>query len=289
MRSGRSEAKRKGGGASLPLPLLLLLPATSFILVLYIYPLVLSITRSFTLGPESLTLANYAKAWALYKKDIIFTIEVAFLGTLLAIILGLALACYARISRSRVAHFVNSLSRLTIFLPYVIVGQMMRSFLAPHGFLNIILANMKLVDLDSPIQFFNIRGLLLGFLWKEIPFVSFLVSSSLQVIDDCYLEAARSVGAKTRHVVLNILIPMIKPTIIIAGVLTFCTIVSTFTLPYMLVTESPTMVTVDIAHRVTYFRDYGVANALGVFLYLLAAPMAVYYLRRMVREKIYGY
>lgn len=289
MRSGRSEAKRKRGGASLLLPLLLLLPATSFILILYIYPLVSSIVRSFTLGAESLTLANYAKAWALYKKDIIFTIEVAVLGTLLAIILGLALACYARISRSRMAHFINSLSRLTIFLPYVIVGQMMRSFLAPHGFLNIILANMKLVDLNNPIQFFNIRGLLLGFLWKEIPFVSFLVLSSLQVVDDCYLEAAKSVGAKTRQVVLSVLIPMIKPAIIVAGVLTFCTIVSTFTLPYMVVTESPTMVTVDIAHRVTYFRDYGVANALGVFLYLLAAPMAVYYLRRMVRGEIYGY
>lgn len=271
------------------LPFLLLFPAVAFVLALYVYPLISSIIRSFAVGGQSLSLANYSKAWALYKRDIIFTIEVAILGTLLATALGIALACYVRLSHSFIARFINSISRLAIFLPYVIVAQMMRSFLAPHGFLNVILANMGLVDLNNPLQFFNIKGLLLGFLWKEVPFISFLLLSSLQVIDDCYLEAARSVGAKTRHVVTHILIPMIKPAIMIAGVLTFCTIVSTFTLPYMLVTESPTMVTVDIAHRVTYFRDYGVANALGVFLYLLATPMAVYYLRRTVREEIYGY
>jgi len=290
MRNGQLVAKASlGGGASKLLPFLLLLPALVFIAVLYIYPLVRSIWGSFSVGAQSLSLGNYAKAWALYKKDIIFTIIVAVLGTILSVAVGLILACYVRLSISRASRFVNLVSRLTIFLPYVIVGQMMNSFLAPHGLLNVILANLGVVNLNNPLQFFNIRGLLLGFLWKEAPFIAFLTLSSLQVIDNSYLEAARSVGAKTRHIILYILIPMIKPAVAMAAVLTFCTIISTFTLPYMLVTESPTMVTVDIAHRVTYFRDYGVANALGVCLYLLAAPMAVYYLRRTVREEIYGY
>jgi len=289
MRSGRSAVKEKRGGAFWLLPFLLLLPAAAFIFVLYLYPLISSVVRSFVFDQAGFTLNNYSKAWALYKKDIIFTIEVAFYGTALSLILGLTIACYIRLSQSRLARWLNSLSRLAIFLPYVIVGQMMRSFLAPHGFLNVILANLGIINLNNPIQFFNIKGLLFGFIWKEVPFISFLTLSSLQIIDDRYLEAARSVGAKTRHIVLKVLLPMIKPTVVIAGVLTFCTIVSTFTLPYMLVTESPTMVTVDIAHRVTYFRDYGVANALGVFLYLLATPMAVYYLRRVVQEEIYGY
>jgi ABC-type sugar transport system permease subunit len=290
MRNGQLVGKTSlGGGASKLLPFLLLLPALVFIAVLYIYPLVRSIWGSFSVGAQSLSLGNYAKAWALYKKDIIFTIRVAVLGTILSVAVGLILACYVRLSTSRASRFVNFISRLAIFLPYVILGQMMRSFLAPHGLFNVILANLGIVNLNNPLQFFNIRGLLLGFLWKEAPFIAFITLSSLQVIDNSYLEAARSVGAKTRHIILYILIPMVKPAVAMAAVLTFCTIISTFTLPYMLVTESPTMVTVDIAHRVTYFRDYGVANALGVCLYLLAAPMAVYYLRRTVREEIYGY
>jgi putative spermidine/putrescine transport system permease protein len=49
----------------------------------------------------------------------------------------------------------------------------------------------------------------------------------------------------------------------------------------------PTTITVDIAHRVTYFGDYGVANALGVLAYLIVLVAAVYYLRNTVRQGVY--
>jgi len=277
------------GGTERFLPLLLLAPAVAFVLVMYIYPFALSLIRSFTDEAGGFSLANYHKAVSLYGRDILFSIQVAILGTIISTLLSLALASYIRLSNSRVSRFINSLSRLGIFLPYVVVAQMMRSFLAPHGLLNVLLANMGIVDIETPLKFFNIRGLIIGFLWKEVPFMTFILLSSLQVIDDAYIEAARSVGARTRHVILRILIPMIKPTIAIAVVLTFCTIVSTFTLPYMIVAGNPTTVTVDIAHRVTYFGDYRVASALGVFLYLIVGVMAIYYLRRAVREEVYGY
>jgi len=294
MRSGSSavefkEFKGLRGGTHGFLPLFLLLPAVGFVLVMYIYPFVLSLLRSLTDETGRFSFVNYSKAIALYGRDILFSIEVAVLGTLISTVLSLALASYIRLSNSRVSRLINSLTRIGIFLPYVVVAQMMRSFLAPHGLLNVLLANIGLVDINSPLQLFNIKGLTLGFLWKETPFITFIVLSGLQVIDDTYIEAARSVGARTHHVILRVLIPMIKPTIAIAVVLTFCTIVSTFTLPYMIVAGNPTTVTVDIAHRVTYFGDYRVASALGVFLYLIVGVMAVYYLRRAVREEVYGY
>jgi putative spermidine/putrescine transport system permease protein len=46
----------------------------------------------------------------------------------------------------------------------------------------------------------------------------------------------------------------------------------------------PTTITVDIAHRINYFGDYGVANTLGVFSYLLVLVTAIYYLRSSVRK-----
>lgn len=291
MRSGSLAVEVKGfrGGAERSLPLFLLLPAVAFILVMYIYPFALSIVRSLTDEAGRFSLSNYYKAVSLYGRDILFSIEVSVLGTVISALLAVALAAYIRLSNSRISRIVNALSRLGIFLPYVVVAQMMRSFLAPHGLLNVLLANVGLIDIDSPLEFFNIRGLILGFLYKEIPFMTFIILSGLQVIDEAYIEAARSIGAKTHHIILRILIPMVKPTIAIAVVLTFCTITSTFTLPYMIVAENPTTVTVDIAHRITYFGDYRVASALGVFLYLIVGAMAIYYLRRTVREEVYGY
>lgn len=271
------------------LPLGLLLPAVGFMLLLYTYPFFLSIVRSFTSPAGGFTLAHYQKALSLYGRDVLFTLLVAVLGTAFATFLSVALASYIRLSRSPVSRTVDGLYRIGIFLPYVVVAQMMRTFLAPHGLLNVFLANMGLVDIESPLQLFNIRGLTFSFIWKEVPFMAFIIGSGFQVIDNAFIEAARSLGARTRHVILRILIPMAWPTIAIAMVLTFCTIVGTFTLPYMLIGGAPTTVTVDIAHRVTYFGDYQVASALGVFLYLIVGGMAIYYLRRSVQEEIYGY
>ena len=106
------------------------------------------------------------------------------------------------------------------------------------------------------------------------------------MIDNSYLEAARSTGAGLPRVVIKILIPMNGPSIMVAMVLVYAQIVSTFTLPYMLIGgKIPTTITVDIAHRVNYFRDFGVANALGVISYILVLFTAVYYLKSSLQKQ----
>ncbi|MEM1876966.1 MAG: hypothetical protein QXH21_09305, partial [Ignisphaera sp.] len=88
--------------------------------------------------------------------------------------------------------------------------------------------------------------------------------------------------------VFNILLPMARSSIAIAFILTFASNIGTFTLPYMLIGGAkPTTLTVDIAHRVTYFGDWGTANALGVVMYMLVAVFSIYYLREMVKRGIY--
>ncbi len=95
-------------------------------------------------------------------------------------------------------------------------------------------------------------------------------------------------GANIVQIIVKILVPMSRASIAVAIILSFTSTISTFTLPFMLIGgKVPTTVTVDIAHRVTYFGDYGVANALGVFSYLMVLIAAIYYLRYSVRKGIY--
>jgi ABC-type spermidine/putrescine transport system permease subunit I len=118
-----------------------------------------------------------------------------------------------------------------------------------------------------------------------IPFSVLIIHGGFQMIDDSYIEAARTAGARLFKVITRILIPMSKSSIMVALVLVYSQIVGTFTLPYMLIGgKSPTTITVDIAHRVNYFRDFGVANSLGVFSYFLVFFTAIYYLRSSVRK-----
>lgn len=269
-------------------PLLLLLPATVLMLALYAWPFISSVYRSFLTKDSTVTLANYEKAFELYFRDVLFSLEVAILGTLIAAVLSISLSAYLRLRGGRIAKAVGLLYRLPIFIPFVVVGQMMRTFLAPHGLLNIFLAQLGVIDLNAPLQLFNIYGLVLSFVWKQAPFMTLIILGGFQMIDDAFLEAARSVGANVLRVILKVLVPMNRAAISVAVILAFTSTIGTFTLPFMLIGgKVPTTVTVDIAHRVTYFGDWGVANALGVLSYLMVLVMAIYYLRYSVRKSIY--
>ncbi len=288
---GKSEI---GAGVERPrsytniLPYMLVFPAVMVILLLYLYPFLASFWKSFISKEGVLSLANYEKTLRLYRYDILFTLGVTTLSTFIATVLSIFVAVYLRLSKGWLSNSIGILYRLPIFLPFVVIAQMMRSFLAPHGTLNLFLAKLNLVNIENPLQLFNWAGLTFGFVWKQAPFMILIIYGGFQMIDDSYIEAARSVGAKLPQIITKILIPMNKPTILIAVTLVFCSLVGCFSFPYMLIGgKSPVTITVDIAHRVNYFGDYGVANALGVFSYIMVSLLALYYVRSMMKKGLY--
>ena len=265
--------------------LFLLLPAVTFMLVMYAYPFITSFTRSAVDAQGNLTFANYVKTWALYRKDVFFTFSVTVFSTAVTGVLAVLMAVYLRFRQGLISRLLSGLYKLPIFIPFVVVAQMMNSFLAPHGLFNVALAQLGLIDIDQPLQLFNFSGLSFGFMWKMVPFSVLIIHGGFQMIDNSYIEAARSAGARKFTIITRILIPMSKSSIMVALVLVYSQIVGTFTLPYMLIGgKSPTTITVDIAHRVNYFRDFGVANALGVLSYLLVLFTAIYYLRSSAKK-----
>lgn len=288
---GKSEI---GAGVERPrsytniLPYMLVFPAVMVILLLYLYPFLASFWKSFISKEGVLSLANYEKTLRLYRYDVLFTLGVTTLSTFIATVLSIFVAVYLRLSKGWLSNSIGILYRLPIFLPFVVIAQMMRSFLAPHGTLNLFFAKLNLVDIENPLQLFNWAGLTFGFVWKQAPFMILIICGGFQMIDDSYIEAARSVGAKLPQIITKILIPMNKPTILIAVTLVFCSLVGCFSFPYMLIGgKSPVTITVDIAHRVNYFGDYGVANALGVFSYIMVSLLALYYVRSMMKKGLY--
>ncbi len=280
-----SVGSRSLGERKLPPYIPLLFPAVAFMVLMYIWPFVSSVLQSFLVGKGQPSLANYVKVWELYRKDIVFTFGITLFNTALTGVVAVIFSVYFRIRQNRISALLSAIFKLPIFIPFVVVSQMMNSFLAPHGLLNTALAQLGIVNLEKPLQLFNFAGLSFGFAWKQIPFAVLIIHGGFQMIDNSYIEAARSVGAKMPSIILRVLVPMNKSSIIVALVLVYSQIIGTFTLPYMLIGgKVPTTITVDIAHRVNYFRDFGVANALGVCSYIMVLFTAAYYLRSKIRE-----
>jgi ABC-type spermidine/putrescine transport system permease subunit I len=252
---------------------------------MYGYPFLSSIVRSFINNQGEFSFENYSKTVDLYLKDIVFTLAVTVVSTAVSAALAILLSVYLRLRQGPVSRMLAGLYKVPIFIPFVVVAQMMNTFLAPHGLLNLSLTKIGVIDLQYPLQLFNFYGLTFGFIWKMIPFSVLIIHGGFQMIDNSYIEAARSCGAGLMRVITRVLIPMNRPSILVALVLVYSQIVGTFTLPYMLIGgKIPTTITVDIAHRINYFRDFGVANTLGVFSYLLVLLTAIYYLRSSVKK-----
>ncbi len=270
-------------------PLFLILPALLFLLSLYLYPFILSIITSFIDDSGSITFYYYNEAFTAYGQDIFFTLWLCILATFVPAVIAIGIAAYLRLSTiSIVRRIISILYRFPLFIPMVVVAQMMRTFLAPHGLLNVYLAQLGFIDLEQPPWFFDWKGMLIGFTWKQVPFMALIILGGFSMIDESMIEAARSVGAGYGRILTSILIPMARTSIAIAMILIFASNVSTFTLPYMLIGGStPTTITVDIAHRVVYFGDWGTANALGTVSYIMVGAFSVYYLREMVRRGLY--
>ncbi|MCX8165427.1 MAG: sugar ABC transporter permease [Acidilobaceae archaeon] len=264
---------------------LLVLPALLVIVLLYLYPFGLAVWISFS-GEDGFTLEHYQRVYEVYWEDVIFTFWTSFLSAVIAAVLGILIATYLRLGADDpIKSFINQLYRIPIFLPMVVVAQMMRGFLAPHGTLNMALFNL---GLSQPIEFFDWKGLVIGFVWKQAPFMALIILSGFLMVKDEHIEAARVAGASDLRVLTEILLPMTRNTVAIAFALAYASNVATFTLPYMLIGGAkPTAITVDIAHRVTFFGDWATANALGVVSFLLVSVFAVFYLREMVRRGVY--
>ena len=89
-------------GFKFPPYIFLLLPAVSFMLIMYGYPFITSIARSFIGKQGNLTLENYIKTWDLYLKDILFTFGVTLFSTVFTAVFAILIAVYLQIGRAHV-------------------------------------------------------------------------------------------------------------------------------------------------------------------------------------------
>ncbi len=266
--------------------LLLVAPALTAIGLLYAAPLLRSLITAFQDGDGSFSTANIAKALEFYSGDIIFSILVALASLALIAAASIAIAGYLTLGESRWAvPLLRWLYRWPLFIPFIVAGQTARSFLARNGMLNTLLVDAGVLDAAAAQSLLDWRGLVLTFAWKQIPFVTLLLAGAMASLDRSTIEAARNLGAGRLRCLFDIVLPQVRPQLLVALVLSLVTIMSVLSVPAMLISGNPTMMTAMMAHRVTYYGDYAVANALGLFSYLLTAVAAWAYLRMTLKAK----
>lgn len=266
-------------------PLFLVAPALLVVVSLFLYPLGYSAVSSFQDKSGAWTLANFQKAYDLYSLDIGFTVIIVVISTVAIGVLACAIGGYLVLGENpRAVAILKWLYRWPLFIPFIVAGQLMRTFLAKNGMLNNILVSIGLLDPLQATSLLDWKGIVITFVWKQTPFVALLVSGAMASLDRSTIEAARNLGAGRIRILIQIIIPQVRQTLLVGLILSFVTMMSVLSVPMMINAETPTMMTVDMAFRINSYGDYGVANALGFISYLLAGSVAWFYLTQGVRK-----
>jgi putative spermidine/putrescine transport system permease protein len=265
--------------------LALLAPALAVIVVFFVAPLAMSAVVAFRRKDGGFTLEHFAKSFDLYTTDLLFTLAIVVASTLLIGLVAIAIAGYLTLGENpRAVAILRWLYRWPLFIPFVVAGQVMRTFLAKNGMLNHVLIGTGLIEPLSAQSLLDWRGIVVAFVWKQAPFVTLLLAGAMASIETQHIEAARNLGARRLRVLVDIILPQVRGTLLVGLVLSFVTMLSVLSVPLMINPNSPTMVTVDVAYRINTFGDYAVANALCLLSLVLAAGGAWFYLHHAVEK-----
>ena len=265
----------------------LVAPALAVIAAFFVFPLVLSAILAFRSKGGGFTLEHFAKAWDLYRTDLMFTIGIVALSTALIGVVAVAIAGYLTLGENpRAVAILRWLYRWPLFIPFIVTGQIMRTFLAKNGMLNHALVGSGLIEPLAAQSLLDWRGIVVAFVWKQAPFVTLLLAGAMASLEPQQIEAARNLGARRLRVLFDVILPQVRGTLLVGLVLSFVTMLSVLSVPMMINPNSPTMITVDVAYRISTLSDYAVANALCLMSLAVAAAGAWFYLQHAKRQTL---
>jgi multiple sugar transport system permease protein len=115
--------------------------------------------------------------------------------------------------------------------------------------------------------------------WKTTPFVALLLLAGLQNIDASLYEAARIDGASAWRQFRHITLPMLKPTMLMVGILTVSGYFQLFAEPYVMTEGGPLQSTVSVLYLMYdegfKWWNLGSASAVAFLLFLLMFAVTV--------------
>ncbi|WP_275798052.1 sugar ABC transporter permease [Microbacterium sp. Kw_RZR3] len=240
--------------------------------------------------PEFVGIQNYLTLLGdpIFQKALGQTMVFTVTSVLFHLLLGLTFALM--LNSVLLPRIAAALFRVVYILPWVftasIVVILWQLLLNPNGVINYVLETLNLIS--SKVEWFSNPSLALGTviyinIWAGYPFFMISLLAGLQGIPSDLYEAAAIDGAGWRDKLFNITIPQLMPIILAMAMLDFIWNLQQFPIIFLATGGGPLNATETIA-TYTYNlafskREFGLASASGVILFLVSAIIALFYVR----------
>jgi molybdate transport system permease protein len=216
---------------------------------------------------------------------IILTFKLAFVTTLILVVLAIPLAYFITQSKSKLKPIVEALVSMPLVLPPTVIGFYLLLVFSPNSgvgaFLNDFLG----------VQFvFSFSGLVLASVIYSLPFMVHPVQSGLAGLPASLQESAYLLGKSKWQTLTRVLLPSIKPALISGTVLAFAHTIGEFGVVLMIGGNIPnkTKVASIAIYDEVEALNYAGANQYSLILFVIcfAILLSVYYLNNSKFSKI---
>lgn len=162
-----------------------------------------------------------AALWKSIARPLGFTLLQAGLSTLFTLALGLPAAYIFGRYRFPGRRALRLLTTLPFILPTVVVAAGFNALLGPRGWVNLLLMDSLSLD-RPPITFLNtLTAILVVHVFYNLSVVLRVVGGAWERLDPRLEQAARSLGASPWQVFTRVTFPLLRSSILAAGVLVF--------------------------------------------------------------------
>jgi putative spermidine/putrescine transport system permease protein len=244
-------------------PLLILFTVLVYIFLMgpliIVFGASLSDTTYLTFPPQGLTLRWFENIFEIsaFRSTIVTSLELAFLATGLALLIGIPAAYALNRYRVQLPTWLSTVFVLPILVPEIVFGFSLLKSVA--------------VGASAPI----FVALLIGHTLLVLPYCVRVISASLASFDFSIEEAAVSLGSPPIKTFFTVVLPNVRSGVIAAFILAFITSINDVSTSLFLTGPGISTLPIQILAHVEQFFDPTIASVSVLLMLLTVTVMAI--------------
>ncbi len=265
-------------------PALLLAPTLLLLLVFFVYPLVVVLSRSFT--DPSFGLENYTALWEsrAFRAVMRNTFVIAAWTTVISLVLAYPVAYKLATLPARWANVLLVLTMVPLFTAILARLYAWTILLGNQGMVNDALVATGITD--TPVDLlFTRTAVVVGMVHVMLPYMILVLYSTMVGIDRSLLDAARSLGASRLQAFRRVFLPLSMPGVYAGCLLVFILSLGFFITPAVLGGPGDLTIATFVQQEVAILQ-WGAATAMSVVLVVVTLILFVFFDRLFGTERL---
>jgi spermidine/putrescine transport system permease protein len=274
--------------------IILLLPATLFYTVFFIIPFFISFGVSLGMflpsdvqisRAELITLKYYEQVFdQIFLRVFLRSLALASATTTLCLLIAYPMAYYIAVKAVRYRNFLLLLVIMPLWVTFLLRAYALLTLLGPEGFVNGVLLSLGLIQ-QPLFLIYNETSVLIGMVYSYLPLAILPLYSTLVRLDKTVIEASRVLGAGPLKTFFKVTLPISRPGVFAAVLLTFIPAAGEFIVPSFLGGPNEVYVGTLIYNAFLAARNWNWGAAMSI-VYISVVLLGVVLYLRLVGEEL---